>query len=314
MSEKIACLIITYNRCELLRRCIKSVYNQSYRDFDLVIVNNGSTDSTNEFLIEEKKKFEIQNKNRKFEIISIKKNNGPCDAFYEGKKYVFESGYDWAWIMDDDGYADENQLNNLLVGAKETGLYFLNALVLDENNNESLVFSLYEINGKKKHIIKERKDSDKKYIMGSVNTYNGTFINKKIYDVCGNMRKSMIIHCIEIEYERRVKSFGFDCCTVMNAIHYHPVKGNRNIPILKGLINDKVCNFEEYFLKQMEYMVRNEAIVFGLYERQDYSDIKEFLHLFLNFKFVLLTKWLKYYIQGRHIARQIKKNNQIAVR
>lgn len=314
MSEKIACLIITYNRCELLRRCIESVYNQLYRDFDLVIVNNGSTDSTNEFLIEEKKKFELQNKNRKFEIISIKKNNGPCDAFYEGKKYVFESGYDWAWIMDDDGYADENQLNNLLIGAKETGLYFLNALVLDEKNNDSLVFSLCELNGKKKHIIKERKDSDKKYIMGSVNTYNGTFINKKIYDVCGNMRKSMIIHCIEIEYERRVKSFGFDCCTVMNAIHFHPVKENRIIPVLKGLINAKVCNFEKYYLNQMEYMVRNEAIVLGLYGRENYSDIKEFLHFFLNFKFVLLAKWLKYYFNGLFIARQIKINNQIIVR
>lgn len=47
---EISVIIPTRNRCAFLRRAIQSVRNQTFRDFDIIVVNDGSTDDTSEYL------------------------------------------------------------------------------------------------------------------------------------------------------------------------------------------------------------------------------------------------------------------------
>lgn len=47
-KPRITVLILTYNRAKLLDRSIKSVMAQSFHDYELVLVDNGSTDNTQE--------------------------------------------------------------------------------------------------------------------------------------------------------------------------------------------------------------------------------------------------------------------------
>ena len=49
-SPKISVMLLTYNRAKLLPRAIKSVLNQTFGDFELVIVNNAATDNTGEII------------------------------------------------------------------------------------------------------------------------------------------------------------------------------------------------------------------------------------------------------------------------
>lgn len=64
----ISVIIPTYNRCALLFRAIESVLNQTYKDWELVIVDDGSTDNTSlevtHLLKEEKKIRYIKTPNR----------------------------------------------------------------------------------------------------------------------------------------------------------------------------------------------------------------------------------------------------------
>lgn len=116
--NKILAVVVTYNRLELLKRCIKGLQSQTLKDFDILIVNNGSTDGTKEWIDSLSK-----------EILRIHQGNlGGAGGFYAGQKYGYDNGYEWIWMMDDDGVPDSNQLSELLKVAER----------YDKKNNRSL--------------------------------------------------------------------------------------------------------------------------------------------------------------------------------
>ena len=46
----ISVVLPTYNRARCLSRAINSVLNQTYSDFELIVVDDGSTDNTRELV------------------------------------------------------------------------------------------------------------------------------------------------------------------------------------------------------------------------------------------------------------------------
>ena len=46
MQAKITVMILTYNRAEMLSRVVDSVLAQSFQEYELLLINNGSTDNT----------------------------------------------------------------------------------------------------------------------------------------------------------------------------------------------------------------------------------------------------------------------------
>ena len=47
---KFSIITPTYNRANLIERAIKSILNQSYQNFEMIIVDDGSTDNTDEIV------------------------------------------------------------------------------------------------------------------------------------------------------------------------------------------------------------------------------------------------------------------------
>lgn len=54
---KVSIILPTYNRSHIIKRSIESILNQSYRDFELIVISNGSTDATSDVVksIEDKR-------------------------------------------------------------------------------------------------------------------------------------------------------------------------------------------------------------------------------------------------------------------
>ena len=123
----VAIIVVTFNRLELLKECISSLRNQSYKDRAIIVVNNGSTDGTKQWL-------EQQN-----DLIIINQDNiGGAGGFYSGIKYACEQGYEYSWIMDDDVEARDDTLEKLM--KVTTGsIGFLCSRVLDVNGTHSNV-------------------------------------------------------------------------------------------------------------------------------------------------------------------------------
>lgn len=91
--KQVGVLAVTYNRLKLLKEEIESIRKQTYRDFDIIVVNNCSTDDTKEWL----------NAQDDIKAIHVEPENiGPARAFSLGMKYIAENGYKFCWLMDDD--------------------------------------------------------------------------------------------------------------------------------------------------------------------------------------------------------------------
>lgn len=107
--KKVIALVVTYNRKDLLVECLESLIRQTYKIDKIIVINNCSTDGT-EQLFEEKGRFNTE----QFEFITTEKNIGGAGGFEAGFKLSQRYKYDWLWIMDDDTIPAKDALENLL--------------------------------------------------------------------------------------------------------------------------------------------------------------------------------------------------------
>lgn len=80
----ISIVIPVYNAASYLEETIQSVKNQSYIDWEMICVDDNSTDNSLEILKDLKKKWETVGVTNRFEIVSLAKHKGPATARNKG--------------------------------------------------------------------------------------------------------------------------------------------------------------------------------------------------------------------------------------
>jgi len=126
MNYKIAAIVVTFNRLELLKQCIQSIRNQTYKLNEIIIVNNSCTDGTLDWL----------NQQTDLTVIT-QENSGSAGGQYTGIKTAFEKGYDWIWCLDTDVVPNldalEMLLNSEVINNQKTG--FLSSTIFYKDGN-----------------------------------------------------------------------------------------------------------------------------------------------------------------------------------
>ena len=212
MDRSTLTLIVTYNRLSDLKICVEAVRKQTYRGFNILVVNNGSTDGTKEWLA------------RQTDIITINQENlGGAGGFYTGMKYMYDNGYEWLIMMDDDGIPDKDEIKNLIQSydkvVSATGKeVILNALVADKDNRDYTAF-LWARGSKRTNKILELQ---KERFFDDIHPFNGTLVKRSVIDKIGMIKKEMFIWGDEKEYMARAVHNGIGLYTIPAAIHYHP--------------------------------------------------------------------------------------------
>lgn len=113
MSNRVVAVVVTYNRKELLCECLDALFAQTLPVEKIVLVNNASTDGT-EDLMREKGYLERP----QIDYVLQPTNIGGAGGFYEGLKRARDVwGFDWAWLMDDDTIPTSTALEEFMKGA-----------------------------------------------------------------------------------------------------------------------------------------------------------------------------------------------------
>lgn len=102
---KVSVIMITYNRIKYLERALKSISSQTFSNFELILVNNGSTDGTDELC----KKY--ADKDSRIKVINIKENHGASRGRNIG---IDVASCEYITLVDDDDYCEKGMLEHLV--------------------------------------------------------------------------------------------------------------------------------------------------------------------------------------------------------
>jgi glycosyltransferase involved in cell wall biosynthesis len=179
VDPKVSIVIATYNRAEFLPATIESVLQQRFQDFELIVVDDGSTDDTKQVL---------QPYLDRLHYV-CQENRGPSAARNAGVRLARAP---WVAIQDSDDICAPNYLASLYPfarGHQECGMVFANGAYLSgkEHHRDTIIPA-----------PKSRRLAEQGVKLGdlfekSIVRLQAALISKKCYDALGGHDESLRI-------------------------------------------------------------------------------------------------------------------------
>lgn len=240
--KKVMAVVVTYNRKELLEECVKALLNQDYKNCDILIVDNASTDGTREHIKEILK-------NDKIKYVNTGINLGGAGGFNFGIKQAYKLNYDYFWLMDDDTIVKENSLQELIEAANvlNNNFGYLSSSVLWKDGKPCIM--------NKQKITKYWYDKSELLQKSLIQTYYSTFVSffvrKEVVREVGLPIKEFFIWGDDVEYSNRI-SKKYNCYMVGKSQVIHKTKDNNGSNISKEN-NERIGRYK--------YAYRNECVI-----------------------------------------------------
>lgn len=212
--QDVCAVIVTYNRAELLCRCVKHLFQQDY-PLDILIYDNHSTVDTEKTLSDAGL---LQDSVCYYYAES---NTGGSGGFYYGMEMAVKKGYRYLWLMDDDGYPMETDtLRKLMedIPKMSSEAFALNSLVVQDDDARKVSFAVHQ-----EYDVKLLKDqAEDGLICGEIMPFNGTLISSVLVEKIGYPMKEFFVYGDENEYFLRIKQSGAEMAIDVNSLYRHP--------------------------------------------------------------------------------------------
>lgn len=106
--DDVAIIILNWNGWKDTIECLKSLNNLNYKNYEVIVVDNGSTDNS----VEKIKEY-IENK-PKFKLIANEKNLGFAGGNNIGIRYALNNEFEYILLLNNDTVVDENFLKPMV--------------------------------------------------------------------------------------------------------------------------------------------------------------------------------------------------------
>ncbi len=243
-NESIAAVVVTFNRLNLLKECISSLSTQSRKVNEIIVVNNSSTDGTNDWLIKQK-----------YLTVITQENSGSAGGQYTGIKTAYEKGFDWIWCIDCDVIPHTNALLKLLgcnvSDNPKTG--FLSSLIYYDAENLAYA-NIPELGNPYELLNAIYKQNPIPIISAS---FGSLLLPSKILSEVGYPSKDFFIWGDDAEFTLRIISKGYKGYLVQESVAQHFNPSNSLTPY--AVLSQKDIKFQ-FGIRNMVYvsMQRNK--------------------------------------------------------
>lgn len=216
---KIAAIIVTFNRKDLLIKVLDVFENMLVKPNHLIIVNNASTDGTDFFLNDWSN--EILDFN--VEIHHLESNIGGSGGFNFGLNIAKNLDVDWVWLSDDDAFPETTIFQDFKkiessISLDNVGAYCTSVI---NNGQIDLGHRRYLTGGWiKKEVKTEKSDYEAEYFKVNLFSYVGAIIKKDVLLDLGVTEKDYFIWYDDTEHSMRInKKYNIYCLPSLKVIH-----------------------------------------------------------------------------------------------
>lgn len=208
-NNQVSIIILTYNSSKYLKSCIEHIFNQDFKNFELIIVDNFSTDSTRRMLADLNIK---QPKNVK--IILNSENLG-----YNGGNLIGIQNSKGSFIalVNPDAILDESWLSNIMNTFKEDSeLVAINGILQNEDKSIQSTGGVLDIYG----AVEQRKT-----ILNNENYFycpGAAFVFKRslLSEIELDPNIFMYYDDVDFAWQTRLRGHRIGFCGIANAIHF----------------------------------------------------------------------------------------------
>ncbi|MDO7172732.1 glycosyltransferase family 2 protein [Mariniflexile sp. AS56] len=163
----ISIITVNYNNLSGLIRTGESVLNQSWQEFEFIVIDGGSTDGSKEYL---------ESQDEKIKYWVSEPDNGIYSAMNKG---IWEASGDYLFFLNSgDHFNDEDSLNAIQKHLKQFEVIYFNINIV--NNGVS-------------QILENPKTMSFEYLYNNLPCHQCTFIQKKAFDRIGSYDEGLKI-------------------------------------------------------------------------------------------------------------------------
>jgi GT2 family glycosyltransferase len=242
-------VIVTYNGQNHLQRCLSSVFNNLESSYEVIVVDNHSSDHT---VIDIKKSF--RKFKNKLTILELDNNYGP--AYARNRGVAVAKGQLLAFL-DNDTEVDKNWLittKNTFLKNPKVGCIQAKLLLLSDKKKFDYAGDYLNQYGLLTHRA-TYGDQD----FGQFNKQTtifaaksaGMFIRKKVFDQIGGFDEDYFIYMEETDLCWRSWLAGYECLYLPTSIVYHEFSGSFKF------LNHNLANFNLHFHGTKNYLLTN---------------------------------------------------------
>lgn len=213
----VSVIIPNWNGETLLKDCLQSLQKQTYKDFEIILVDNGSTDDSIEYVLENFPKVKT---------IKLSKNFGFAKAINEGVK---TSVAKYVAFLNNDTEVTNNWLENLIkVVQKHPEAISVNSKILNFYNRKLIdgVGILINEVGQAKSIGFNQEDQgyddSEMYIFGA--TGGAALFRRLDFIKVGCFDENYFMYSEEVDFAFRAQFLGYQSIYCPKAIVYHQHK------------------------------------------------------------------------------------------
>jgi len=286
-DPKVFIIILNWNGLKDTLECLDSVFKLDYVNFEVIVVDNGSTDNSVEV---------IRQTYPQVILIENRENLGYAGGNNIGIRYALKHGADYVWLLNNDTIVNPDSLTNLVeVAEKNKEVGILGSKIYYYDKRDILWFAGAYIDWNRAispHIGLNQKDKGQYDIIMEVDRVTGCsmLVKRDVCDSVGLFDSDFFLYVEEVDWCVRAQKAGFKCIFVPTSIVYHKVSST-----LKDVSYNYSLSFTYYNTRNFLYLIkknfsfpkRERLIINIIYSKLKYNKrniLKLLLSKFLNVK------------------------------